>query len=68
MADTLITAARDALAAAVALAEACHEQSQLAKPDDWDDFRDTMRAAVRKIDAGAAVLAVLVACAAPDPA
>ena len=66
MPTSLITTARDALAAAVELAEACHAQSHLDEPDDWDDFRESVRALVRRIDAGAAILgAVLDADAAP---
>ena len=68
MPDSLISTARDALAAAVALAEACHAQSHLDEPDDWDSLREEMRAAVRKIDAGAAILAAVLDAAGPATA
>ena len=58
MPESLTAPARDALAAAAELADLCTECSS---PDDgdWDARLDTIRALVRRIDAGRHVIAAV---------
>ena len=59
MPESLYAPARDALAAAVELADLCAAEMHLDEPDDWAALAEAMRAAVRRIDAGSAVLAAV---------
>lgn len=55
MPESLTAPARDALAAAVELADLLHAN----EPDDWADERDAVLAILRRIDRGGPILAAI---------